>query len=84
MWLQGFVNGCRFANVDEVLLSFRRSSMLFDRRSGFKRARQMVKLRLMINRRMNYSIDAYVYAFLIGLLAILPAGLKRLMYQKLR
>ena len=84
MWLQGFLSGCRFANVDEVLLSFRRSSKMYDRRSGMKRARQMINLRLLINRRMNYSLDAYVYAFLIGLLTIFPPGLKRLMYQKLR
>ena len=84
LWLQGFLHDCRFANIDEVLLSFRRSSKMYDRRSGMKRARQMINLRLLINRSMNYSLDAYVYAFLIGLLTIFPPGLKRLMYQKLR
>lgn len=84
MWLQGFIHGCRFANLDEVLLSFRRGTSMYQRRGGWGRAYKMVKLRLLIARKMKYSIDAYIYAYLVGLLVIFPPRLKQLMYQKLR
>lgn len=84
MWMQGFVSGCRFANLDDVLLSFRRASDFYERRGGFERAWQILKMRWEISRKMGYSADAYLYAGLFFVFTLLPRGLKRLLYQKLR
>lgn len=84
MWLTGFLSGCKFANLDDVLLSFRRSSEFYGRRGGVDRALQLLKLRLDISKKMKYSVDAYVYAVLFSVFTLMPSGVKRHLYQKLR
>ena len=84
MWLQGFLSGCRFANLGDVLLSFRRSSQFYDRRGGLERAVQMLKLRWEISNKMGYPLDAYLYAIAFFLFTLMPSSMKRVMYQRLR
>lgn len=84
LWMCGFLAGCIFANLDEVLISFRRSPKFYDRRGGIERAKNLLKLRIQICKNLHFGIDAYFYAILIFLFTLMPSELKKLMYQNLR
>ena len=42
LWYDGFLNGCVFANLPDVVLNFRVIDDFYNRRNGWKRAKQML------------------------------------------
>jgi len=84
MWLKGFENGCRFANIDYVGVKVRVSRDFFGRRAGVRKVLCDFKNRLEVIRRLHYGFDAYFYAFGIMGINLLPTQLKKLAYKYLR
>lgn len=84
MWLQGFKNGCKFANLDFVGVKVRVNSGFFGRRTGLDKALSDFKDRLKVIKELNYPIKAYFYAFATFIVNLLPPTLKKLAYKYLR
>jgi GT2 family glycosyltransferase len=84
MWLKGFKNGCKFANIDYIGVNVRVSKDFFNRRRSLKKVWYDFKNRLKVNKELNYGIDSYFYAIGMFIINILPPSLKKLAYKFLR
>lgn len=84
MWLKGFENECRFANIDYVGVKVRVSRDFFERRAGIQKVLYDFKNRLEVIRKLHYGTDAYFYAFGMMGINLLPTQLKKLAYKYLR
>ncbi len=81
LWFDGFMNGCRFANLPDTVLNFRVAKDFYNRRTGWKRAKQMVKSRMEINKAMGYDISANLFAIAMALMTISPTCVKKFLYK---
>ena len=81
LWFDGFMNGCVFANLPETVLHFRVNDDFYNRRNGWKRARQMLYDRLMMNKALRYDISANLFALAMFCMTISPVWVKRLLYK---
>jgi len=84
MWLNGFKNGCNFANIDYVGVKVRVSKDFFNRRRSLKKVWYDFKNRLLVNKELGYGIDSYFYAVGMLVINLLPPSLKKLAYKFLR
>lgn len=85
LWYRGFLNGAVFANLPAVLLEFRMTEAFFaTRRAGKARARQLLALRKEINKGLGFGPEARLFARGMFLLALLPAGIRKLAYRIFR
>jgi len=84
MWLQGFKNSCKFANLDFVGVKVRVNSGFFSRRTGIDKALSDLKNRLEVIKELDYPIKAYFYALATFTINILPPTPKKLAYKYLR
>lgn len=82
LWLDGFLAGCIFANIEDVVVNFRVNEDLYkNRRGGWKQASRMLKNRIMINKAMHYDITAYLFAFGMFCITIMPARIRKYIYD---
>lgn len=82
LWLDGLKNGAKIANVPEVVLDFRETDELFNkRRKGWAYAHSLLKERNIINRDLHYGFKGMFYAYLLFLFRISPAWLVRVVYK---
>lgn len=81
LWYDGFINGCVFANLQETVLYFRMSKDFFNRRNGWKRAKQMLNSRMEINKAMKYDISANLFAIAMCFMTVSPTWLKKFFYR---
>lgn len=81
LWYDGFMNGCVFANLPEVVLNFRVIDDFYNRRNGWKRAKQMLRDRLKMNKALEYDISANLFAFAMFCMTISPAWVKKFLYR---
>lgn len=81
LWYDAFRAGCVFANVQETVLQFRVTSDFYCRRNGLKRACQMLRSRMEINRGMHYDVTAYVFAVAMACMTIAPTWIKKWLYK---
>jgi glycosyltransferase involved in cell wall biosynthesis len=85
LWCQGFVSGCKFANIPIIGVKFRRTKDFYERRSNWDKSVGLLKFRLKkINRIMKFGIMADVYAVLYFCMALLPSKIKKIAYQRYR
>ena len=84
MWLKGFKNGCKFANINYTGVKVRVNKDFFNRRRSLKKVWYDFKNRILINKKLNYGLDSYFYAFGILVVNLLPPGLKKIAYIYLR
>jgi len=84
IWLNGFLNNCRFANIPKVLVKVRVSKDFFYRRSGMKKAFSDFRDRIRVINYLGYSKIYYFYAFLLFLVSISPPFIKKFMYKYFR
>ena len=84
LWMNGFKNGCRFANLPEVLVRVRVSEDFFKRRGGVDKAWSDLKDRILVIRTLGYNISSYFYAAALFWVNIAPSGIKRFLYKRLR
>ena len=81
LWYDGFLNGCVFANLPDVVLNFRVIDDFYNRRNGWKRAKQMLRDRLMMNKVLGYDLSAYLFAFGMFCMTISPSWVKKKLYR---
>lgn len=81
LWFDGFMNGCVFANLKDTVINFRRNDDFYNRRNGWKRAKQMFGDRLKMNRAMGYDISANLFAVVMFCMTISPSWVKKILYQ---
>lgn len=84
MWANGFKNGCLYANLQEPLLYFRINNDFFKRRHGWKHAFSILSVRIKVNRILNYSYDAYIFAYIYAITKLLPIGMLKFIYKFFR
>ncbi|WP_201352081.1 glycosyltransferase [Hydrogenimonas urashimensis] len=84
MWMEGFRNGCRFANIPDIVVRVRVTSSFFGRRGGLKKAWSDLKDRLLVIRTLGYNFDAYFYALALFGVNVAPGWLKKILYKRLR
>lgn len=84
MWAQGFVVGCKFANVPEYLFKFRLNDDFFNRRRGWKHAKGILILRWKVNKMLHYPLKAYLYAIVYAGAKMMPKGVLNLIYKTAR
>jgi len=84
MWVRGFKNDCRFANIPEVLVRVRVSETFFKRRGGFKKAWSDLKDRIYVIQTLGYNVRVYLYALALFFVNIAPAKIKLYLYKSFR
>ncbi len=84
IWHKGFLHNCYFSNIPEVLLNFRRTSDLLNRRANFSNALKLLKEHFKKNSDLNYGISANIYSFLYFCFTQTPSFVRRFAYQRLR
>lgn len=84
LWFRAFKTGCKFANIPDVVLSFRISKDMFARRGGFKFAWEVLKLRNQINRELGYGLKATLFGYAYYIMAISPGFVKKFAYKTFR
>jgi len=84
LWMNGFKNECKFANIFNVLVKVRVSKSFFGRRGGIKKAWSDFKDRLLVTKTLGYNMSSYFYAFAMFLVNISPAVIKKFLYMRLR
>jgi glycosyltransferase involved in cell wall biosynthesis len=81
LWFDGFMNGCVFANLKDTVLHFRVNDDFYKRRNGWKRAKQMLRDRLKMNKALRYDISANLFACAMFCMTISPLWVKKLLYK---
>lgn len=85
LWYHGFLNNCKFANIDYVGLKFRRTEDFYKRRADRKKTFQLFKFRVnVINRNLKYGFKANVFAFCYLCMSLSPSLIKKIVYKILR
>lgn len=84
MWMQGFKNGCRFANIPQVLVRVRVSESFFGRRGGAQKAWSDFKDRIRVINTLGYNFTSYFYALALFAVNIAPYKIKKILYERLR
>ena len=67
--------------LPDTVLQFRVAKDFYGRRNGWKRAKQMMRLRMEINSAMNYDISANLFAMAMAVMTVSPTWLKRFLYR---
>lgn len=81
LWYDGFLNGCVFANLPDIILNFRVIDDFYKRRNGWKRAKQMLRDRLRMNKALGYDLSANVFAIGMFCMTIAPLWVKKILYR---
>jgi hypothetical protein len=84
MWMNGFKNGCRFANIPKVLVHVRVNAHFFNRRGGMHKAWSDLRDRFLVIQTLGYNVSSYWYAWALFGVNIAPERLKRFLYERLR
>lgn len=81
LWFDGFMNGCVFANLKDTVLHFRVNDDFYNRRNGWKRAKQMLSDRLKMNKALGYDLSANLFAFGMFGMTVSPSWVKKFLYK---
>ncbi len=81
LWFDGFMKGCVFANLKDTVLHFRVNDDFYNRRNGWKRAKQMLHDRLKMNKALGYDITANLFAFAMFCMTVSPSWVKKFLYK---
>ena len=71
-WLNGFLSGCKFANIDEVLVRVRVNKDFYLRRNGLSKSLSDLKNRCLVIRKLNLSYVNYIFACARFVIFIIP------------
>ena len=84
MWAQGFAANCVLGNVPEYLYQFRLDDHFFDRRRGWKHAKNIYLLRHRVNKMLHYGISADLWAIAYACAKMMPTSILNILYKKAR
>ncbi len=83
LWMKGFLNNCKFANIQESYLYFRVNYSMYLRRN-WKKAYIIFRNRICITRRLKFGLVGYLGAASLFFVYLTPIGLKKLLYRYFR
>lgn len=84
LWARMMVKGYKFANIPECLVNFRVSSDMYQRRGGYKYAKNSAKLQWRLHQLGLISSFAAIKASVMrGIVYLLPNQMRSLIYSKL-
>lgn len=85
LWLDGMRNGTKHANLQEVVLRFRFTNSLFKkRRNGWAFAKKQLHDRKIINKTLGYGMRATVFGYMMFVMLVSPAWVKKIAYKVFR
>jgi glycosyltransferase involved in cell wall biosynthesis len=85
LWHQGFMNGCKFANIPHICLHFRRANDFYKRRGGVKRQARLFWYRVSsINPDLHYGIYGNICALAYFMMQTSPSFIKKIIYNNFR
>lgn len=85
LWLDGMMKGTKHANLSDVVLNFRFTDALFKkRRNGWAFAKKQLADRKIINKSLGYGLDATVFGYMMFIMLISPAWVKKILYRVFR
>lgn len=84
LWFRAFKAGCKFGNLNDIVLSFRVSKDMYKRRGGTKFAKEVLKLRNEINKSLGYGLKATLFGYAYYIMAISPGWVKKFAYKVFR
>lgn len=84
LWYRAFMAGCKFGNLEDVVLTFRVSKDMYKRRGGTKFAKEVLRLRKEINRGLGYGVKARIFGYAYYIMAISPGLVKKFAYRIFR
>lgn len=84
LWYRAFMAGCKFGNLEDIVLTFRVSKDMYKRRGGTKFAKEVLKLRNEINRGLGYGLKATLFGYAYYIMAISPGWVKKFVYTTFR
>ena len=84
-WLNGFLSGCKFANIDQVLVRVRVNSNFYLRRSGLSKSLSDLRNRCLVIKKLNLSYVNYIFVFARFIVLSVPIPrITRFAYKFLR
>ena len=84
LWYRAFKAGCKFGNLNDVVLTFRVSKDMYKRRGGTKFAKEVLRLRKEINKGLGYGLKATIFGYAYYIMAISPGWVKKIAYRVFR
>lgn len=84
LWYRAFKAGCRFGNLEDIVLTFRVSKDMYKRRGGTKFAKEVLNLRKEINHGLEYGLKAVFFGYAYYIMAISPGWVKKFAYKTFR
>ena len=84
LWYRAFKAGCKFGNLNDVVLTFRVSKDMYKRRGGTKFAKEVLRLRKEINKGLDYGLKATLFGYAYYVMAISPGWVKKIAYRVFR
>lgn len=85
LWLDGMKAGTKHANITDVVLRFRFTNSLFKkRRNGWTFAKKQLEDRKMINKTLGYGFGATVFGYMMFIMLVSPAWVKKIAYKVFR
>lgn len=85
LWLDGMKAGTRHANIPDVVLRFRFTNSLFKkRRNGWSFAKKQLEDRKTINKTLGYGLGATIFGYMMFIMLISPAWVKKIAYKVFR
>lgn len=84
LWIRGFKCGAKFHNLDEVLVKVRTSNAFYTRRANWRRALEVMKLKLHATKTFKFGASGYFFAVAHFFLFMSPGWLKIFLYKRLR
>ena len=85
LWLDGMKAGTKHANIPDVVLRFRFTNSLFKkRRNGWAFAKKQLQDRKMINKTLGYGFGATVFGYMMFIMLVSPAWIKKIAYKVFR
>lgn len=85
LWLDGMKAGTKHANLPDVVLRFRFTNSLFKkRRNGWAFAKKQLHDRKIINKTLGYGFGATVFGYMMFVMLVSPAWVKKIAYKVFR
>lgn len=84
LWIRGLSLGLKFHNIPKVLVRVRTGDDFFSRRRNFKRAKEVMTLKIKATRLFGFGPSGYFYAIAHFFLFVSPGWIKKVLYEKMR
>lgn len=84
VWIRAFKKDVKLHCLQEVLVRVRTSNDFFARRKNIQRAKEVMFLKFDATKSFGFGIKGYFYAVAHFVLFMLPSGVKRYFYKRLR